>query len=450
MKKLTSTTFPQGGIHPVDNKLTADKPIQDLGLPESVSVHLTQHIGKPATAIVQTGDTVKAGQLIAKADGFISASLHAPVSGRIEKFIDVMDQTGYKKKAVIIKTTGDEWQEGIDLSSDLISEIQSDREAIIQKIAQAGIIGMGGAGFPSHVKLQPPKDKTIEYLLINGVECEPFLTSDHRLMLEKSRELIVGIQILLKALKINKARVGVEENKQDAIELLRQHAANDPRIEIHPLKVWYPQGGERQLVKALTNREIPPPPKGLPHDTGCAVFNVATTFAVYEAVQKNKPCVERIVTVTGYNLTNPGNFRVRIGTSVTQLIQAAGGLPDNAGKILSGGPMMGKALPQTDIPITKTMGGIVILPEDQAQRKPSVECIRCAKCVSVCPLGLEPYLLMTLSDKELWERAQEEKMLSCCECACCQFICPSHRPLLDYIRRGKAVLTQILLSAKTK
>jgi len=448
MTLQNTKTFPQGGVHPANNKLTADQPIQDLPLPASVSVHLGQHIGKPAAPVIRVGDTVKVGQLIARADGFISAAVHAPVSGRIEKFIDVMDQTGYKKPAVVIRTDGDHWQEGIDLSPDLVTDIKADGETIIQKIADAGIIGMGGAGFPTHVKLRPPEGKTIEYLLINGVECEPFLTSDHRLMLEKGHELVVGIKILLKALRINKAMIGIEDNKKDAIELLRQHAAAERQIEIYPLKVWYPQGGERQLIKSLTQREIPPPPKGLPVDVGCAVFNVATTLAVYEAVQKNKPCMDRVVTITGAGLTNPGNFRVRVGTFVTQLIEAAGGLPDNAGKILSGGPMMGKALPQTDIPITKTMGGIVIFPANQACRKPSMECIRCAKCVSVCPLGLEPYLLMTLSEKGLWERAREERMLSCCECACCQYICPSNRPLLDYIRYGKSVLTQMLRAEK--
>ncbi len=442
-------TFPQGGLHPPDHKLTADKPIQDLPLPDQVCVHLGQHIGKPAAAIVTAGDKVKAGQLIAKPDGFISAAVHAPVSGRIEKFIEAADQTGYKKPAVVIKRDGDEWEEGIDRRPDLMSDIKFDSASIVQKIADAGIIGMGGAGFPSHVKLRPPEGKKIEYLLINGVECEPFLTSDHRLMLEKSRELVTGIRILLKALHIHQAIVGIEANKTDAIERLRQHTVTDHDIEIIGLKVWYPQGGERQLIKALTNREVPPPPKGLPHDVGCAVFNVASTVAVYEAVQKNKPLFERIVTVSGYGLATPGNFRVRIGTSVAQLIEAAGGLPGTAGKILSGGPMMGKALPQTDIPITKTMGGIVIFPAAQACRQPSLECIRCAKCVSVCPLGLEPYLLMRLSEKGLWERAQAERMLSCCECGCCQYVCPSNRPLLDYIRHGKAVLTKMLRSQKS-
>jgi len=450
MKLNRSPSFPQGGVHPPDCKFSADKPIRKLPLPEKVALHLSQHIGKPAVPVVHPKDTVKAGQLIAKADGFISANIHASVSGQIEKIEPMMDQSGYKKPAIIIKTDGDIWLEGIDRSPDLLRDITVDGDTIRRKVAEAGIIGLGGAGFPSHVKMHIPEGKHIEYLLINGVECEPYLTSDHRLMLEKGAELIVGIQLILKALGIGRAVVGIEENKPDAIENLRRLAANTEQINIQLLKVQYPQGGERQLVKALTGREIPPPPKGLPIDVACAVFNVATVFAVYEAVQKNKPCIERTVTVSGPRLSNPANFRVRVGTPITALIAAAGGVPEETGKILSGGPMMGKALAQTDIPISKSMGGIVVLPAGQSTRQPMAECIRCGKCVAQCPLGVEPYLVMTLTEKGMFDRAEQERILSCCECGCCQYICPSNRPLLDYIRLGKNIVGKIVRSRNQK
>jgi len=261
-------------------------------------------------------------------------------------------------------------------------------------------------------------------------------------MLEKGEEIVIGIKIMLKALGLDKALIGIEENKPDAIEHLDRLAKDDSRIEVHALKVMYPQGGERQLIKALVNREIPPPPTGLPIDAGCVVFNVSTAFAVYEAVQKNKPLVERVVTVTGPQVKKPCNLRARIGTSVMTLIEHSGGLPEGTGKVINGGPMMGKAMAMVDIPLTKGMGGILILPKDLSKREDMLECIRCAKCVAVCPLGLEPYLLMTLSDKKLFDRAAQEKITNCCECACCAYTCPSSRPLLDYIRLGKSVVLQ--------
>jgi len=448
MNSKKTKTFPQGGIHPADDKLSANAPIMDLPVPEKAVVVLAQHIGKPAALVAQPGQTLKVGDLIAQAHGFISTNVHAPVSGTVETLDRVMDQSGFKKQAVIIKTDGDHWRDDIDRSPTIKADISADRETIVQKVNQAGIIGMGGAGFPSHVKLTVPKGKNLEYLLINGAECEPYLTSDHRLMLEKADELIVGIKILIKALGLTKALVGIEDNKKDAIARLLKACANEPSVEIHPLKVFYPQGGERQLVKALTGREIPPPPKGLPIDVGCAVFNVSTAVAVYEAVQKNKPCVDRIVTVTGPAIARPSNFRVRIGTSIADLIKAAGGLPENTGKVLSGGPMMGKALAQIDIPVTKTMGGIVILPHGQALRRPIQACIRCGRCVSICPLGLEPYLMMALTEKGMYDRAQDERVASCCECGCCGYICPAGRPLVDYIRLGKSIVTQKMKSQK--
>ena len=450
MNSRPSKTFPLGGVHPSDSKLSADKPLVRLPLPKTVAIPLSQHIGAPAVPLVKAADRVKTGQLIARSEGFISANIHASVTGKVKKIDLVKDVTGYKRPAFIIDVQDDEWVDGIDQTLVLKKTITAKREDIIAKIAAAGIVGLGGATFPSHVKLSPPKGKNAEFLLINGVECEPYLTADHRLMLEKSEEIMVGVQILLKGLGIDKAYIGIEDNKPDAIDILAASARNYSGIRVEPLKVWYPQGGERQLVKALTGREIPPPPKGLPIDVGCVVFNVGTVFAVYEAVQKNKPLVERVITVTGPAIKNPSNFWVRVGTSVNELIEAAGGLPDRTGKIISGGPMMGKAVDSADMPVTKGTSGILVLPEAQAKRKPVQNCIRCAKCVTACPLGLEPYLLMALVDRQLFDRAFDERVLNCCECACCSFACPSNRPLLDYIRLGKATALKKLREQQQK
>jgi len=443
----TLKTFPVGGIHPEDNKLSANKPIANLPLPETVAIPISQHIGAPAKVIVNVGDNVKVGQVIAESSGFVSANIHSSVSGTVTKVGCVMDVTGYRKRCVVIKVEGDEWLENIDRSPDVDSTIIDDIETIIKKVSAAGIVGLGGATFPSHVKLTPPHNKKIEYLLINGVECEPYLTSDHRLMLEKTEEIMVGIHIILKTLGINCALVGIESNKEDAIKKMQDVAKDFSCIEVHGLKMQYPQGGERQLIKALLNEEVPPPPQGLPHDVGCAVFNVGTVFAIYEAVQKNKPLFERIVTITGKSFPKPSNFRVRIGTSVSKLIEAGGGLPEDAGKVVSGGPMMGKALNQVDVPVTKGMSGLVVFKEQETRRKEILNCIRCAKCVTGCPLGLEPYLLMALTEKGIIEQAEKEKILNCCECGCCSYECPSNRPLLDYMRLGK---TEIMKMRKAR
>jgi electron transport complex protein RnfC len=286
------------------------------------------------------------------------------------------------------------------------------------------------------VKLTVPTGKKCEVLIINGVECEPYLTSDHRLMLEKGDEILTGVRILMKALKVEKAMIGIENNKSDAIAHLTKLASSFEGITVHPLKVKYPQGAEKQLIKALIHREVPS--GKLPLDVGAVVHNVGTAFAVYEAVQKNKPLFERVVTVTGKSLSKPGNYVVRIGTPLIKLIEAAGGLPEDTGKIINGGPMMGKAVSNTEIPVVKGMSGVIILPGKESVREEIRPCVRCAKCISACPLNLEPYLLMTLSEKGLFERAEKERITDCMECGSCSFTCPANRPLLDYIRLGKS------------
>lgn len=448
--KTDIKTFPVGGIHPHDHKLSADKPVTPLSLPETVIIFFSQHIGAPAEPVVKPGDKVKAGQLIAQSAGFISANIHSSVSGTVQKFDQVMDANGYQKTAAVIKVDGDDWADGIDITPELKTEITASPDEIRKKVQEAGVVGLGGAAFPTHVKLGIPPGKNAEILLINGVECEPYLTSDHRLMLESGQEILTGIRIALKALGLNKAVIGIENNKQDAVEHLKNLIADDNQIEVQALKVWYPQGGERQLVKAITGREIPPPPKGLPIDVGAVVLNVATCKAVYDAVQKNKPLVERVVTVTGKSVENPSNFLVRLGVSVRTLIEAAGGVPDNTGKIISGGPMMGKALNTLDCPVTKGTGGIVMFDEAVSHRAEVADCIRCAKCISACPLGLEPYLMMALVEKNMMDRAEVEKITNCCECACCTYMCPSNRPLLDYIRLGKTAVLKAMRERQQK
>jgi electron transport complex protein RnfC len=440
-------TFSKGGVHPPENKLSATSGIQILPPPQSVTIPLLQHLGAPARPVVNRGDLVKAGQMIARGDGFVSGSVHSSVSGKVLKIDNELDFSGYKRPCIVIEVSGDEWLETIDQSAGLIKEVNSEPESIISKIQEAGIVGLGGATFPTHVKLSVPRGKKAEYLIVNGVECEPYLTADHALMLEKGEELMIGIQILKKALKVKKALVGIENNKQDAIEHLGNLAGNHEGIEVYALKVKYPQGGEKQLIKALLDREVPS--GGLPVDVGTVAFNVGTVFAVYEAVQKNKPLFERIVTVTGKSVKNPSNFRVRIGTPVSALIEAAGGLPEDTGKIIMGGPMMGKAIGDVAIPVIKGSSGILLMPDTESKRREIQSCIRCARCIRVCPMGLEPYLLMSLSQKSMFDKLEENKVLDCIECGSCSYICPADRPLLDYIRLGKANVNKINRTRKS-
>jgi electron transport complex protein RnfC len=439
-------TFKIGGVHPPENKITAGNKIEILPLPKTVFIPVAQHIGAPSTALVNKGDAVKVGQIIAKSSGFVSTNIHSSVSGKVKKVDVSVDSSGYPKQGIFIDVDGDEWLEGIDRSETLNSTFDLDGMTIVQKIQEAGIVGLGGATFPTHVKLVPPKGMKAEVLLINGVECEPYLTSDHRLMLEKADEILVGTQLLMRAMNVEKAAIGIENNKPDAIQLLTDKAKNYNGITVIPLKVKYPQGGEKQLIKAVTGREVPS--GGLPIAVGAVVSNVGTAFAVYEAIQKNKPLFERVVTVTGKGVSNPSNFKVRIGTATSELIEAAGGLPENTGKIISGGPMMGRALASLDVPVTKGTSGILVMLESEAKRGGYMDCIRCSRCVSVCPMGLEPYLLMTFGQKQIFDRAEEDRIMDCIECGSCSYTCPSNRPLLDYIRYGKGKVGAIIRTRK--
>ena len=445
-------TFRIGGVHPEENKLSADQPIKVAALPEVAVFPLGQHIGAPAKAVVAKGDKVKVGTMIAEAGGFVSAGIYSSVSGTVQKIDTVIDASGYRKPAIYIKVEGDEWEETIDRSEDLVKT--ADRpdltpELIVEKIKNAGLVGMGGACFPVHVKLCPPPGAKAECVIINAVECEPYLTADHRLMLEKADQVLVGVDLIMKAVKVNKGYIGIEENKPDAIKLMTEKAQAYPNIEIVPLKTKYPQGGEKQLIDAVIRRQVPAPP-AIPISVGAVVQNVGTAYAVYEAVMKNKPLFERIVTVTGKSLAQPSNFLARMGTPMSQLIEACGGLPSDTGKVIGGGPMMGKALMNIEVPICKGSSGVLIMNDKEAKRVKASNCIRCAKCVSACPMGLEPFLLATVSAKANWEKAEAEDITSCIECGSCQFTCPSHRPLLDNIRIGKQTVMGIIRARNTK
>ena len=445
-------TFSMGGVHPEENKITAEVATVVAPLPQQAIFPLSQHIGAPAKPVVNRGDKVKVGTLIAEANGFVSAPIYSSVSGTVLKVDTAIDATGYRKPAIYINVEGDEWEESIDRSETLETldkHPELTPEEIVNRIKVAGVTGMGGAGFPTFIKLCPPPTAKAECVILNGVECEPYITSDYRLMMEHADEILVGLDLLMKGAKVERGYIGIEDNKPEAIKLFEQKTANDPRVEIVALAKKYPQGGEKQLVDAVINRQVPAPP-AIPVNVGAIVQNVGTAYAVYQAVMKNKPLFERYTTVTGKQLKNPGNFLVRMGTPMRELIDLCGGMPGGDNKVLAGGPMMGKSVVSTDVTVCKGTNSITILTDADAHRKAAQPCIRCGKCVSACPMGLEPYLLATLSSFKEWERLEAEQVTSCISCGSCQFTCPSHRPILDNILQGKGVVMGIIKSRNAK
>lgn len=430
-------TFALGGVHPQEYKLSASVAIKNFECQEkTVLIPLSQNLGAPSKSVVAKGDKVMVGTLLAEAGGFVSSPIHSPFSGTVFNITsEICDATGIRKPCITLQIEGDEWLPEIDRSDTLVENITLSSEEIRQKIAKAGIVGLGGATFPTHVKLALPEGKKAEFLLVNAVECEPYLTSDHQLMLQKGEEILLGSTLLGRALNVNKIFIGIENNKKDAIQHLSNLSKKYSNITVVPLKVKYPQGGEKQLIKAIVKREVPS--GGLPIDVGCVVQNVATTFAVYEAVQKNKPLIERVVTVTGKTLQNPANYRVRIGTPIRKLIEQSGGLHDDTGKVILGGPMMGKATANVDLPVTKGISGILLLNVQESKRLPAMPCIRCAKCSGACPMGLEPYLLAKLMKLGKTDVLQHNHAQDCIECGCCQYTCPSAIPLLDFVRLSR-------------
>lgn len=437
--------FKIGGVHPPENKLSSSYPIEVMPVPEKVTIPLSQHIGAPAAAVVAKGDKVFAGQLIARASGFVSANIHSSVSGTVTSVDDVADASGIRRPAVTIQVEGDSWLPEILEHPADTSALTSPE--IIAKIADAGVVGMGGATFPTHVKLNVPAGSKAEYLIINGAECEPYLTADHRVMLEHADEILAGVELLARALGVKKTYIGIENNKKDAIELLKSKLRGNNSIEVIPLKTKYPQGGEKQLIDAVLKRRVPS--GKLPVDVGAVVHNVGTAYAVYEAVQKNKPLVERVVTVTGKHLDKPRNLMVRIGTPVSELIEFCGGVPENTGKVILGGPMMGRATANLAATVTKGTSGVLLMDEKESVRQEAIACIRCTKCVYVCPMALEPYLLYKLSCRNMKEEMEAAHVTDCIECGSCSYVCPSYLPLLDHIRVGKSEVIKVMRSRKS-
>lgn len=426
----------RGGIHPPEWKhLSENKAIQELPLPEKVIIPVQQHIGAPAEPIVQKGDQVKKGQPIAKAEKFVSIPAHSSVSGTVSSIEKRPHPLGVNLLSIEIeRDEKDEWIDTVKHNSNYMDMTVDQMKNAIQN---AGIAGMGGAAFPTHVKLSPPPEKPINVVILNGVECEPFLTSDHRLMLEKPDEILDGLKIIMKILDVKQAIIGIEKNKPDAIRLLRIKCDKLDGISVLPLAVKYPQGAEKQLIKAALNREVPS--GGLPMDVGCLVHNVGTAVAIYEAVSSNKPLIERIVTVTGPGIKSPNNLRVRIGTPFQNLIDFCGGLTDSAGKIINGGPLMGISQVTPEVPVIKGTSGILILNRKQGNLKPEQPCIGCARCVEICPMNLIPSTLASFAEHNKIENSVNWGLLDCIECGSCSFICPSKRNLIQYIKLGKVV-----------
>lgn len=444
-----SKTFSIGGIHPHDNKISVNAAIENFPVMERAYISMSQHLGAPAEPVVVKGDKVKTGQLIARANGFISANVHSSVSGTVNSVEMLPDLAGNLVQHIVINVEGDEWVESIDRTTEIKREISHSPQEIIAKIAECGIVGLGGAAFPTHIKLSPPPGKKAEFLLVNGAECEPYLTSDYRIMLENSEEILIGVKLMMAALGVKKAYVGIEENKPKAIKKMKDIASKGyQNIKIVSLKKRYPQGGEKQLIDALVGRQVPS--MGLPIDVGVVVQNVGTALAVYEAVQKNKPLFEGVVTVTGKCMPEQRNFRMRVGTTFESMIFAVGGFPKDAEKLVSGGPMMGKAVSRIEAASVKSTSALLLLTEEETKRGEEANCIRCAKCVDACPMGLEPYLLNRLSRANRMEDLEANMVHDCIECGSCLYVCPADIPLLDTIRLSKAKVLKIIRSRPKK
>jgi len=442
---MSKLTFSIGGIHPHDNKISCDCKIETLPLPSTVYVSMAQHLGAPAKPVVAAGDAVKVGQVIAEPGGFISAFVHSPVSGVVKAIAPRKDLAGNMVPHIEITVEGDEWAEGIDTTDTLVTEIPEDKALILEKIKSCGVVGLGGATFPTHVKLNPAPGKVAECLILNGAECEPFLTSDYRIMVERPKEIVIGAAIMQKVLGC-RCVIGIEENKPLAIELIRKAIAElgYANMTVAVLKKRYPQGGEKQLINAVLKREVA---SGcLPIDAGAVVQNVATSLAVYEAVQKNKPLVTNTMTITGDCLPveKNHNYLFRIGTPLSFIIEQAGGIPEEAAKLISGGPMMGKAISNIDATTVKGSSSVLYLSEAATKRKEASACIRCGRCSEACPMGLEPFLLNRLQKAADLDGLEQNAVQDCIECGCCLYSCPANIPLLDNIRIAKGQVLGVI------
>lgn len=426
-------TFKRGGVHPPEHKeLTEKLAIERLPLPKRVVIPVHQNLGAPARVVVDKRATVKVGQVIAEAGGFVSAPVHASVSGKVKNVGPYPTSVGGTSLCVEIESDGeDAWVDGVDHSATALPALDGDIPA---HLAAAGLVGMGGAAFPTHVKLRPPKDVRIDALVLNGAECEPYLTADHRLMLEHAREIAQGMRVLMAALRVDRGFVGIEDNKPDAIATMGEAIRELPGIEVVPCRTRYPQGAEKQLIQSVLGREVPP--GKLPMHVGVVVQNVGTAYAAFEAVARRKPLVERVLTVSGRAVRTPKNLRVRIGTPLSEVVEYCGGVTEQLRKLVMGGPMMGKALRYEDVPVLKSTSGLLFLDESESRVSRELQCIRCGKCVQVCPQGLVPAELGAMAEHGVYDQMKDA--MDCVECGSCQFICPANRRLVHLIRLGKS------------
>ncbi len=437
-------TFP-GGVHPHDSKhYSSSKPITEAPVPTRVIIPISQHIGSPAAPIVQVGDEVKTGQKIAEASGYVSINHHATISGKITKIDVFAHPVGNKQTAIEI--TGDGTDSWIELADDA-NYLELPVKEMKDRITEAGICGMGGAGFPTQVKLSPPEDKAIDTVILNGVECEPYLTSDYRLMLERADEIIAGLKIIMKIVGAKRGIIGIEANKPDAIKLMAQKTSSQSELSVCPLKLQYPQGAEKQLIFAATGRKVPSK-GGLPMAVGVVVQNVGTAFAIYEAVRYKKPLIDRIISVTGAIVKDPQNFKARIGTPYAELVELCGGTTAPIGKIISGGPMMGFALPDLDAPMTKGSSGLVLFSADEAKSLVERDCLRCARCVDVCPMNLLPSMIASAVKYKNLDVAVQAGLNDCMKCGSCAYVCPAHIRLVQWIDTGKIRWSELQRSKK--
>ena len=427
----------RGGVHAPHRKNdTRNKAIEIMKAPGLVYIPLQQHIGAPCQPLVKPGDVVKLGQKIGEPGGFVGAPVHASVSGIVKDIRQVPHPSVGSGLAVVIENDGKDEPDDSITPGD-ISSMDADR--IKELILEAGIVGMGGAAFPTHVKLSPPKEKPIDTVILNGAECEPYLTADHRLMLEAAEDVADGLKVIMKVLGVERAYIAIEDNKPDAVRIMTDTVKEVQGVDVTVLKTKYPQGAEKQLIYVVTGRQVPS--GGLPMDVGVIVSNVGTSAAIARAIKTGMPLVERVVTVTGSGVAEPKNLMVRIGTSFMDVIQACGGFVEEPAKVISGGPMMGIGQYTLDVPVIKGTSGILVLTREEA-KIPDVEpCIRCAKCVDACPMGLMPLMISAYALKEDYDNSEKFHAMDCIECGCCSYSCPAKRPLVQSIRVAKKMIT---------